>query len=261
MEYQNHIYMIQHPNYSLVGSQYSPEEFAAHYMSGSTRHYDGKVVFAELDLDYRNDFFDIDRGIKGLVPHADGRPKATKFISTYRVLEHVDLSAIRRLYLTTPSAVVLGLDPEPYTTEHKPDFIRIFAEISPIRMLVLTKMSFPEFGKAITDPANPKGVPSIFYTQIELDIKEFMVEIEKNPFLAMPFPNVHPSKLRDAVIELRDIPDKQTKGLSLDSNLNRMSYRSLRHGFMFATQSDSRFFRLPSPEEIEDINYRFFRDM
>ncbi len=261
MDYQNHLYMILHPNYSLVGSQYSPGEFAAHYMSGSTRHYNGKVVFAEIDINYRHEFFNIDRGIEGLVAHDDGRPKATKFIATYRVLEHVNIDAIQRLYLTTASAIVLGLDPEPYNIQHKPDFIRIFAEISPIRMLVLTRMTFPEFGKAITDPNNPKGVPSIFYTQIELNLAEFMTEIEKNPFLPMPIPNVHPSKLRDAVTELRSIPDKQTKGLSLDSNLNLMSYRNFRHGFMFASQSNSKFFRLPSPEEIEDTNYRFARDM
>jgi hypothetical protein len=261
MEYQNHLYMILHPNYSLVGSQYNPEEFAAHYMSGSTRHYDGKVVFAEIDINYRHEFFNIDRGIEGLSAHEDGRPKATKFISSYRVLEHVRFDAIGKLYLTTPSAVVLGLESEPYTAHHQPDLIRIFAEISPMRMLVLTKMNFPEFGKYITDPENPKGVPSIFYTQIELDIDEYMSEIEKNPFLAMPIPNVHPSKLRDAVIELRSIPDKRTKGLSLDSNLNLMPYRGLRHGFMFASQSDTKFFRFPSPEELEDINYRFARNM
>lgn len=261
MSYQNHLYMILHPTYSIVGSQYSPEEFATHYMSGSTRHYNGKVVFAEIDINYRHEFFNIDQGVAGLVAHEDGRPKATKFIATYRVLEHVSSDAIQRLYLTTPSAVVLGLDPAPYNIQHKPDFIRIFAEISPIRMLVLTRMTFPEFGKRITDPTNPKGAPSIFYTQIELDINEFMTEIEKNPFLPMPIPNVHPSKLRDAVAELRGNPEKRTKGLSLDSNLNLMSYRNFRHGFMFASQSSSKYFPLPSREEIEDTNFRFARDM
>ncbi|MEE8441381.1 MAG: hypothetical protein V3S41_06640 [Spirochaetia bacterium] len=261
MNYQNHLYMILHPNCSLVGSQYSPEDFAAHYMSGSTRHYDGKVVFAEIDINYRQEFFNIDRGIEGLVEHEDGRPKATKFICAYRVLEHVSFDAVQRLYVTTPSAVVLGLDPEPYDVKHTSGFIRIFAEISPVRMLVLTRMSFPEFGKAITDPNNPKGAPSIFYTQIDLNIADFLGEIDKNPFLPTPIPSVHPSKLRDAIIALQSMPDKRTKGLSLDSNLNMKSYRSIRHGFMFASQSDSKFFRMPSPEEIEDTNHRFAREM
>ena len=135
-----------HPNPSLVASQLSPEQFASHYMSGSTRHYEGKVVFAEIDINFRHPFFKIDEILDQVHPHEDGRPKATKFISTYRVLEHVDPDVIQRLYLTTPSAAVLGLDSTPYDKTHKPDFLRIYAEIVPTRMLVLSKMNFPEFG-------------------------------------------------------------------------------------------------------------------
>ena len=261
MQYHNHIYMILHPNPSLVGSQYSPEQFAAHYMSGSTRPYSGKVIFAEIDINYRNDYLNIEKGLKGLVPHEDGRPKATKFFSSYRVLEHVDFDAIQRLYLTTPSAVVLGLDPAPYTTVHKPGFIRIFAEITPTRMLVLTRLNFPEFGQYITDPENPKGVPKIFYTQIDFDIEYFMREVTINPFMNTPLPSVHSSKLRDAIIEMQNNPEKRTKGLSLDSNLNRKSYKFIKHGFMFASQNGTKYFPIPPMEKIEEINYKFWKQM
>ena len=261
MNYQNRLYMIMHPNPSLVGSQYSPEQFAAHYMSGSTRHYEGKVIFAELDINYRHPYLKIEEGLSKIKPHENGKPKATKFICTYRVLEHVDFAAIQRLYLTTPSAAVLGLDSAPYDKTHQPDFLRLFAEIVPTRMLVLTKMNFPEFGTYITNPQNLKGVPKIFYTQIDLDIDAFMKEFADNPFLTTPVPSVHPSKLRDAVIELREKPGKKTKGLSLDSNVNRRSYKYIRHGFMFASPDDTKFFPMPSLEEIERKNYKFWRDM
>ncbi len=261
MEYRNHLYMILHPNPSLVASQYNPDQFATHYMSGSTRHYNGKVIFAEIDINYRHDYLNIDRGLKELVPHDDGSPKATKFISTYRVLEHIDFDAIQRLYLTTPSAIVLGLDPAPYTTVHQPGFIRIFAEITPMRMLVLTKLNFPEFGRYITDPDNPKGAPKIFYTQIDFDIEYFMREIKENPFLNTPLPSVHSSKLRDAIIELQNNPEKRTKGLSLDSNLNRKSYKYLKHGFMFASQKGTKFFPIPPLDVIEETNYKFWKEM
>lgn len=250
-----------HPNPSLVGSQYSPEQFAAHYMSGSTRHYQGKVIFAELDPDYRHPYLKIEEGLKDMKPHSDGRPKATKFMCTYRVLEHVAFDAILKLYLTTPSAYVLELDPEPYEKTHQPDFLRLFAEITPTRMLVLTKLNFPEFGTYITNPDNPKGVPKIFYTQIDFDLDRFLSEFEDTPFLSTPIPSVHPSKLRDAVLELKRKPEKTTKGLSLDSNLNRKSYKYIRHGFMFASSEDNKFFPMPPLEEIESRNFNFWRDM
>jgi hypothetical protein len=261
MSYQKHLYMIMHPNPSLVGSQYSPEQFARHYMSGSTRHYEGKVIFAELDIDFRHPYFDIESGIEALVPHEDGRPKATKFISTYRVLEHIDFSAVTQLYVTTPEAAVLGLEPAPYDKTHQPDLLRVYAEIVPTRMLVITRLNFPEFGKYITSPSNPKRVPKIFYTQIDLDIEKFMTEFKENPFLNTPMPSVHPSKLRDAIIELQNKPEKLTKGLSLDSNLNQKSYKYIRHGFMFASQDDTKFFPMPPLDEIEDRNFNFWRDM
>jgi hypothetical protein len=261
MNYQNHLYMTLHPNASLIASQYNPEQFGSHYMSGSTRHYNGKVIFAELDSKFRHSYFNIEKSLEKLVPHDDGTPKATKFISTYRVMEHVYFDAIQTLYLTTPSGVVLKLNSEPYDKSHGTDFLRIFAEINPIRMLVLTRMSFPEFGQYITKPDNPKGVPKIFYTQIDLDIDAFMRDIEDNPFLSIPMPSLHPSKLKKAVNEMRNIPDKKTKGLSLESNLNRKSYKYIRHGFMFASQGETKFFPMPSIEVIEDTNYKFWRDM
>ena len=261
MSYQKHLYMIMHPNPSLVGSQYSPEQFARHYMSGSTRHYEGKVIFSELDIDFRHPYFDIEAGLEALVPHEDGRPKATKFICAYRVLEHIDFDAVKKLYLTTPEAAVLGLDPAPYDKTHQPDLLRVYAEIVPTRMLVITRLNFPEFGRYITAPKNPKGVPKIFYTQIDLDIEKFMTEFKENPFLNTPMPSVHPSKLRDAIIELQNKPEKQTKGLSLDSNLNQKSYKYIRHGFMFASREDTKFFPMPPLDEIEDRNFNFWRDM
>ena len=49
MEYQNRLYMILHPTSALIGSQYTPEQLARHYTVGPTRHYRGKVLFAEVD--------------------------------------------------------------------------------------------------------------------------------------------------------------------------------------------------------------------
>ena len=261
MEYKNRLYLILHPDSALVASQLKPEQFAKHYVAGSSRHYEGKVIFASIDINFTNPYFDIDRGIAGLVPHQDGRPKATKFISTYRVLEHIDFKTIEKLYLTTPDAVTLELSASKHKIPHPEGKLRIFAEIDPLNMLLLTDYNFIEFGRFITDPHNPKGAPKIFYTQIDIDIDDFLNDIRLHPFVGMPIETLHPSKLRDAIYEIKDNPGKRTKGLSLYSSLNSIPYRCLRYGFMFSEQKSSRFFRLPKPEEIEKANYRFWRSM
>jgi hypothetical protein len=260
MNHENRIYMVLYPNTTLIASQYEPEMFARHYTSGSSRHYTGKVVFAEVGLSYRNDYFDIDNILKEMIPHEDGRPKATKFIASYRVLEHVDLSAIKKLYLSTEEGHCIGLERGEYDTAHQ-EAIRIYAEISPMRMLVMSKQNPREFGAYITDPANHKSAPKQFYTQLNIDIPEFLKEFEENPFQPSPVAALHPSTIRDAYNELMSRPGKYSKGIALDSNLDSISYRLLKHGFTFATKGESIFFPLPDLHTIEARNLKFWRTM
>jgi hypothetical protein len=261
MAFENRLYQILAPNPALVASQLEPEAFAKHYTAGSVRYYASKIVFAEIDIDFRHPYFRIDHALDALVPHADGRPKATKFISTYRVLEHMDFRAIKRVMLGTPEGYTLELQSVPYTKTHEPGFLRIYAEIAPLRMLVMSRFDFPAFGRYITAPEFPKGAPKLFYTQVELDIAHFLEEFERHPTMHPPIPGLHPSKLRDAIVEMRSDLEKNSKGLRLDSSFDTIPYKLIRHGFMFASQEETRFFQMPSVAEIEQTNYRFWRAM
>ena len=260
MNYENRIYMVLYPNTTLIASQYEPEMFARHYTSGSSRHYSGKVVFAEVDVNYRNAFLDIENVLGQLTPHSDGRPKATKFIASYRVLEHVDLAAIGRLYLSTQEGHCIALDKGAYEASEN-EAVRVYAEVSPMRMLVMSKYNLREFGAYITDPGNHKSAPKQFYTQLDIDVPEFLQEFEQNPFKPSPISALHPSTIRDGFNDLMNHPDKNSKGVSLDSNLDSISYRLLKHGFAFAAQGESLFYPLPSHAEIEARNLKFWRTM
>ena len=261
MDYKIRLYMILYPHNALIASQLEPALLARHYTAGSSRHYRGKVIFAEISSDYRNEFFDIDEILPTVRPHDDGRPKATKFIASYRVLEHVEFGAIERLFLATQEGYCIGIDPAPFDYDPTDKQARIFAEITPLRMLVLSKADFRGFGQYITNPDNPKSAPNQFYTQLDLDIPDFLSEFEVNPFRPSPFPNVHPSILRDAFLELNQLPDKKHKGIGLDSSLDQISYKLIRRGFMFANQKTNLFFPMPATSAIETQHYKFWRTM
>jgi len=261
MKYEKRMYMILHPTSALVASQLEPEQFAKHYTTGPTRHYQGKVVFAEINIEFRNPFFEIDKAISNLVPHEDGRPKATKFISSYRVLEHMDLKSIICLYLTSPEGQCLKLESAEQKDSAGEKRLRIYAEVNPLRMLVLSQYTFEDFGRFITDPHNPVGAPAFLYAELELDTEEFMREYEENPFVLPPIPGLHPSILRDAIEELNTTRYKSNKGLSLDSNFDRISYKLVKSGFMFASRDGAIFFPMPPLAEIERRNYKFFKAM
>jgi len=261
MEHEKRLYLILHPTAALVGSQLTPEALARHFTVGPTRYYRGKVLFAELDPAFRHPFFAIPAAMAELKPHEDGRPKATKYISSYRVLEHVELSALRGLYLTSAEGYCLQLQQGPFAQRAGSSDLKIFAEIAPLRMLVLSRLDFQAFGRSITDPANPIGAPRFFYTQVELDIDGFLAEYSQNPFMQPPIRNLHPSILEDAIRELRSLPAKSNKGLSLHSNLDSISYRMITRGFMFAGRGESSFYPMPEPSAIEKANLKFWRSM
>lgn len=261
MSFANRLYQILYPNQALIASHLEPQDFARHYLVGSVRHYSGKLVFAEIDPGFRHPYFKIDEAFAGMKPHDDGSPKRTKFISSYRVLEHMDFAAIRRLFLANAEAQVLELVPGEYNKKHEAGYLRTYAEIAPLSMLVLSPLAMPEFGAFITAPGNAKGSPKLFYTQIELNIQEFLDTFEANPFSQAPFPFLHPSKLRDAILEMQAKPGKQTKGLSLFCPLDQISFRKIRHGFMFSDGAHSKFFEMPSLHDIEVNNFKFWQGM
>jgi len=261
MPYQNHLYAILFPSTALVGSQLTPEEFGKHFISGSSKYYAGKLIFAEVKADYRTPFLKIDAMMETLLPHEDGRPRATKYVSTYRVLEHIDFDALLNLYITTPEGYTLGLKAGPVDAGQKTGSVRVYAEINPVSMMLLSDLSFSEFGKFITDPASRVGAPVMFFTQVELDPDEFLKEYDQNPLLPSPIPDIHPSVLRNSIKELQSKPEKHTKGLSPASPLGKISFKHLRHGFLFASQDKSKFYPMPSLKEIEVMNYKFWKFM
>jgi hypothetical protein len=259
-----HLYVIMSPNYALVASQLEPHDFGRHYTTGSSRFYNGTVIFAEIDNTYRHEFFAIDELLKEVKPAPDGTPKRTKFIATYRVLEHIDLSAFKNLYVTSVEGEVLSLERAPYERQHESGYIRTFQEICPFSAVVLSHMTPPEFGEYITDPDQPKGAPKVVFTQIDLNIDEFLQQIEANPFHHSPLPNVHPHKLRDQIIEIKGNPNKRTKGVSLDSAIDKLSFLRLRNGFWIASggyEGEMIFYPVPDAATLEKENFAFYKSV
>ena len=71
----------------------------------------------------------------------------------------------------------------------------------------------------------------------------------------------HPSILREGFLELHEHPDKLHKGIALDNNLDHVSYKLIRRGFMFADQTSNLFFPMPTLGQIEREHFKFFRTM
>ncbi|MGE5353376.1 MAG: hypothetical protein ACM3P0_14935 [Acidobacteriota bacterium] len=258
-EYQKHLYMIVFPINALVASQLEPEKFGEHYTMLSAKHFSGKVIFAELDINFRNEYFEIDRYLSLTVPHEDGTPKRTKFISSYKVLENVDLSAIKELFLVTTNGKVLPIAPAEYTAVNEPGLIRIYQEICPLETLVASTKDQRDFGKFITTQTRSKGAPKICFTQIEFNLEEFFRQNKNKDIITVELPGVNAYRFYDCIMELKNNPDKLTKTISLGSLLRDISFKFLRHGFWFAKDEEMRFFPMPSLSELENKYFYWWK--
>ncbi len=261
-QYEKHLYLILYPNEALVASQLSPEAFAKHYSIGSPRHFMGKVIFAEIDPAYRDpdDYLRIGEYLKR-TEKPEG-PKRTKFVKSYRVLEHIDFSALRCLYLVTTDGAVLGLDKseEPFEEDNEPR-VRVYQELAPLQLLVASNLDPHRFGCYITEETWSKGAPKIFFCQYDIDVEAVVARNQIVGFGMGPLPNVNPSNLPAALKELRELPDKRTKTISLNPNLDAMSYKAIQPGFWFADVRSTVFYRMPTMDELHEKHYSWWRQL
>ncbi len=261
-EFQKHLYLILYPNEALVASELSPEEFGRHYAVGSPKHFSGKVIFAEIHLDFRNDYFQIEEYLKRTVSGMPGIPKKTKFIKSYRVLEHIDFTSILALYLVTVDGQVLKLErSSDFTRFQQPRRLRIYQEICPLQLLVASNLDPLQFGKYITIETESKGAPKIFFTQYKLDVEKLLSLRDVQSLTASPLPNINVSNLISAILELVNNPDKRTKTISLNEVFGQISYSQIQHGFWLAEPDHIIFFPMPSEEELEEKHYTWWKSV
>lgn len=258
MSFQKHLYAIMHPNRALVASQLEPMEFGKQYSVGTKRYYQGKVLFLEVDPEYRHEFFAIDEFLKETIEHPDGSPKRTKIISSYRVLEHLDMEALGALYAVTVQGNTLKLDKAEYHSQTS-DEIRIIQEINPLQLLVATTLDHRGFGSQMTAPGSPKGAPKLFFTQIDLDVDGFLGEWKSNPFLPPPIPGIHPQKLAAALQDLKAGGESQTATIGLASVLDQVVYRSLKEGFFISSGDKLNYYPFPSVEVLQRDHFAWYR--
>ena len=104
-----HLYFSLIPE-ALIASMLTPEQFGQYYATGFKFKSKGQALFFEVDPAFRHPYFDIDGCYKRCKPKADGSPKNSVYISMYRVLEHLSVAAIGKLYMTTAMGATLGIE-------------------------------------------------------------------------------------------------------------------------------------------------------
>lgn len=200
-----HLYFSLLPE-ALIASQLSPEEFGQYYATGYAFKSKGEALFIELDPAFRHDFFAIDEALAKCQAHDDGTPKNSVYVATYRVLEHIPVSALGTLYVVTAYGATLGLEKgEP---AGDPDAgLHLYKEVVPVTSLVASSEGPRGFYDSITTaPTKFVRFPGLFFVEL------FLGDLARSPEAPggrdLPYDNLH--HLREALADVAK-PGKTTK--------------------------------------------------
>ena len=247
-----HLYLSMVPE-ALIASMLTPEEFGVYYAVGTAKKSRGQAVFFEVAPNFRHDYFRIEEGIRRCVPHEDGSPKASIYISVYRVLEHVPLDVIKKLYLVTQDGRVLSLQSSAELPKEMGG-LHLYQEIAPVHPLVVSTLGPVEFYELIIkNPTSLLSLPAICF--VELRLGELAQDPERGAVRDLPYSSV--GHLRQCMVDLKtkNVHTKMVNRIQPASFL----YRTIKSGVFVGNEERLLYFPLPSQEELRAKHYYWWR--
>jgi hypothetical protein len=246
-----HLYFSLIPE-ALIASNLSPEKFGQYYATGSGYKSKGQSLFFEVDPKFRNEYFEIDAAIARCVPEADGSPKPSVYISVYRVLEHLPISALGKLYLSTAYGHTLGLERGELIAE-KEHCLHLYQDLVPVNNLLVSSHEPKGFYESVTSkPTRYVRFPAVFFAELELG--ELAADPEYGQVNDLPYSFIH--HLREALMVLKPQADSSSsvKDSKMVQRVHSMEfpYRMVKKGFYVGNGDDLAFYPMLSHRELRD---------
>ena len=144
-----HLYLSMIPE-ALIASMLPPDEFGTYFAVGTEKKARGQAMYFSVDPSLKSDWFPLADVARRCVPHADGQPKHSVYLSVYRALEHVPLAALGRLSLATRDGRVLGIEPTRAVPAVR-GTLHLYQEICPVDPRVVSSLDPAEFAAVMTD--------------------------------------------------------------------------------------------------------------
>jgi hypothetical protein len=237
---------------ALIASMLPPREFGSYLAVGTQKRTRGQALFFSLD-GLKKAPFDLRSIERKCVPHPDGQPKHSVYVSVYRVLEQMPLKAIGNLYMVTPDGRVLEIE----LTEKIPEYpqnYHLYQEICPVHPRVVSTLSPQDFTRYITDPKQAIHVPKICFA--DLNLGDLAEDPERGSTRDLPYYAIE--HLRDCLIQLREDPNKHTKIVDR-IHPQAFPYRSVASGIFLGSKKELLFWQFPTEKELQSTYYEWWR--
>lgn len=249
---KNYLYLSLIPE-ALVYSMLPPHEFGMYYAVGTRKRTRGEAIFFSIDPSFSSNDLPLKEAEKRCVPDADGNPKRSVYLSIYRALEFVPVSALKELYLVTDDGRVLQLERQNYAPSTMKE-LHLYQELAPVDPLIASNLDPLTFCRKITDKSSRVWVPRLVFVELALG------GLSENPKHAsthnLPYRNL--DHLRDCLSELMDKPEKPTKTVIRSMRCDLM-YRTVKNGFFVGDSKEFAYYPFPSIDELEDKHHEWWR--
>lgn len=250
------IYLTATPE-ALIASMLPPEDFGEYLSTGTKKMNRGQAMFFEIDLGQIEKLIDMDSLNRRCVAKPDGNPKSSVYLSVYKVLEMIPLSALKSLYLTTDNGYTLELKKTPYNLASEiKNKLYLFQELCPVSPMIASNLPPSAFLKRLTDGSTPIVLPKLFF--VELKLGDLATNPQKGSVDYLPFANI--GHLRDCLEILSNEYEKQMKTVQRVFSGNLL-YRTIESGFYIGSKDEIIYYPFPTLAELEDLNYEFFRSI
>lgn len=249
-----YIYLSLTPE-ALIASMLPPKEFGTYMAVGTLKKSRGQAMFFEIDQSIMKDKLPWDYIEKRCVPHENGEPKRSVYLSIYRVLETIPLKALKSLFLVTNDGRVLELPSESYdSSKNHNDALHLYQELGPAYSRVASRFNPVEFLNYLTDSSQPIFVPKLVF--VELTLENLAIDPEHGSDNNLPYANI--DHLRDCLIQLKKNPRKMTKTVVRNVHSN-IPYRTCENGFFIGSGNSFLYYRYPEAEELNEKYHVWWR--
>ncbi len=245
-------YLSVNPLEALIASHLSPQEFGRYMATGKKNGSYERIMFIEVEGGFGS-YFDWDYARERCVPHEDGRPKNSVWMSVYRALEHVELDKLMSLYMTTLDGRTLEIPRGEYQAPDDSRDYFVYQEICPITPLVVSRLNPSDFCAYMTDTTNKVSVPQVVFA----DLKTIDFEHPENTGNIGGAYDRNIQHLRDCIQDVQTQKDKPNK--NVERSVSSFSYQIVNSGVYVGQGSNLVQYTMPSVAELRQKHYDWAR--
>ncbi|MEM1221732.1 MAG: hypothetical protein AAGH40_03145 [Verrucomicrobiota bacterium] len=249
-----HLYLSTLPE-ALIFSMLPPTEFGKYMAIGDKKLSSANSIFFELDPDIEIPGLNIQVARERCVPHKDGSPRRSAYVSIYRAFERIPLSAFSALHLTTKDGLVLSLQSAEYSNDDKVQKAYLYQEICPVVPRVVSNLGPREFCQYVTHVDNPLFLPKMLFA----DMKLGALANDPDSMDGDDLPYLEMKHLRSCLADIQSNSGGNKKSKVVRRGLRAdIIFFMIENGFYVGDQDDFLYYPMPSEDALLGKHHRWW---